>query len=156
MKRRGRLHRGLAIAMALMTNGCYTFAPRGPAVDLPLDARVAARLTTRASADYVERLGPDVDRVDGTIARVSGDSVELRVLRTRNRDGDWAMWSGEPVTFGVNDFSAVGERRFSRSRTFVAAGAMIAAVVLILTSDLFGLGGEGSSEPRPIPPENPG
>ena len=156
MKRMSRCHRTVAIGMAVLSNACYTYIPNGPATGLMADSKVAARLTTRASADYEGRIGADVERVEGIVSRSSADSIELRVTRTRNRDGDWTSWSGERVAFGVNDFSSVGQRQFSRTRTILAASAFIAAAVAFLTTDLFGIGDDRTTDPRPIPPEIPG
>jgi hypothetical protein len=98
-----------------------------------------------------------VERVEGIMAHAQGDSIELRVLRTRSRSGDWTDWRGESVTFGVDDFATAGQRRFSRGRTAVAIGAVTAVLIAVITTDLFGIGGRLSgNDPRPIPPVNPG
>ena len=157
MARRGRGFRVVAIVMALSSNACYTYGGRGVAANLPPDRRVGAWLTTRASVNHESSIGPDVERVEGIVARATGDSVSLRVLRTRTRNGDWTTWSGEPVSFGMNDFASIGERRLSRARTAIAVGALTAVIVMAITTDLFGFGGLlGGSDPRPIPPQNPG
>ena len=143
--------------MALLSNACYTYTSSGFPVNAPTETRVAGRLTTRATVTYESLVGPEVERVEGFLARANGDSVELRVLRTRTRTGEWATWKGEPVMFGVTDFASSGQRRFSRGRTALAVGALGAVLVLAITTNLFGFGGKPSSlDPRTIPPENPG
>jgi hypothetical protein len=157
MRRTNLGYRALAIAMALLSNACYTYASSGLATGLPPETRVAARLTSRATADYERQLGPDVERVEGTLTRVTPDSVELRLEKTLNRNGDWTTWGGEAVSFGSKDLATVGQRRFSRTKTLIAVGGLLAAVILMLSTDLLGFGGTaGSSDPRPIPPGNPG
>jgi hypothetical protein len=157
MKHTSAPYRSLAIAMALLSNACYTYGSSGLATRLIPDAKVAARLTARGTVNYEPRIGPDVERVEGVLARTAGDSVELRVQKTLNRNGDWMTWGGEPVTFNVNDFAAVGQRRLSRGKTALALAGLAAVVTIIFRTDLLGFGGgPSSSDPRPIPPGNPG
>lgn len=157
MRSRNRVYRGLAIAMALLSNACYTYGSSGLASGLVPETKMAARLTPRGTVNYEPRIGPDVERVEGILARTTGDSVELRVQKTLNRNGDWMTWGGEPVTFNVNDFAAVGQRRFSRGKTAFALAGLAAVVFFAFRADLFGFGGgPSSSDPRPIPPGNPG
>ena len=157
MYRMTRKFRVGAIVMALLSNACYTYGSSGVAPGTAPDTRVAAELTTRAMADYEPRIGPGIERVEGILTQARGDSIEMRVLRTRNRDGDWAAWKGEVVAFGTNDFASIRERRFSRMRTAVGVAALATVVILALTTDLLGFAGPLSgSDPRPIPPGNPG
>jgi hypothetical protein len=157
MKRTHPVFRATAIAMALLTNACYSYTSTDVRPGLTPDTQVSLELTSRAMAENQIRLGADVERVVGTVARATTDSIELRVLRTLARDGAWTIWSGEPVAFSSNDFARVGERRFSRGRTAIAVGGLLVAVVLALTTDLIGFGDSNSgSDPRPIPPVNPG
>ena len=156
MKPRHPVRRGLTIALAVLSNACYSYTSRGTAIELPANAKVAGDLTSRAMADREILIGANVERVEGTLVRATGDSVELRLRRTLGRQGAWTTWSGEAVTFGKNDFATFGERRLSRTRTAVAVGGMLAAVILALTTDFYGFGDIGSSDPRPIPPVPPG
>jgi hypothetical protein len=157
MRRITPLRRGLVITLAVLSNACYSYSSTGLGSATPPDTRIAASLTTRATVNLEGRLGPDVERVEGVLSRMAGDSVEMRLQRTLNRRGEWMTWGGESVRFGPNDFASVGQRRFSRGRTVLAVGAFAALVVLGLNLDLIGLPGSGrSTDPRPIPPVNPG
>lgn len=157
MHRMTKRFRIAAIAMALLSNACYTYGSTGIAPRADPETRVAAQLTTRAMADNEVRIGADIERVEGIVTEARGDSIEMRVLRTRNRGGDWVAWKGEVVAFGVNDFASFRERRFSRVRTAVGVAALASVVILALTTDLLGFAGPLSgSDPRPIPPGNPG
>lgn len=157
MRRITPFRRGLVVILAVLSNACYSYTSSGLGTATPPQTRVAGQLTSRATADLEGSLGPDVERVEGTLNRVSGDSVEVRVQRTLNRRGEWTTWGGEPVAFSANDFATVGQRRFSRGRTALAVGALAALVVLGFNFDLLGWAGSGrSTDPRPIPPVNPG
>ena len=157
MRRTTRSYRFAAVAIALLSNACYTYGATGLGNAMAPDTRITARLTTRAMVNHESQIGPDVEHVEGRIARTTADSVELHVLRTRNRAGDWTGWSGESVTFARDDFAEARERRFSRGRTILAVGVLAAVTVAAVAVDLFGFGGLLSgSDPRPQPQPNPG
>jgi hypothetical protein len=120
--------------------GCYRLIPISPN-EPPNGRRISAALSDQASLDLRGRIGPDVRRVEGDVAGVRGDSLELRLRRVEQRSGLSVEWRGEPVTFARRDLSGFAERRIDRRRSWLAAAgvaALGAALTAVIKSGTFG------------------
>jgi hypothetical protein len=83
-----------------------------------------------------------------------GENVTLEVYRTRDLRGSAATWTGERVQLPKDGITGYQGREFSRRRTILLVGSVVAVVVataLAVNLDLFSLfprgdpGGSGGS-----------
>jgi hypothetical protein len=87
----------------------------------------------------------------------NADSARIQVERARLLGGGWSYWAREPITLPMSASASWQRRAFSKKRTAIAVGGLILIGYQIGTKGLFGLFGyDPNSDPRPIPPENPG
>lgn len=145
----------VVLPFALLLGGCYSYAPADPA-RLPANAQVAATLTTRGSAAYEARLGPDIDYVEGRFVAMRGDSVELALTRTRDRRSTWVDWTGEHVVLAPELVTGFRQRSLSRTRTALLAGGLVAAVATGAAAGLNGFSDGGSTRDPGGPGPKPG
>lgn len=144
------------IGVAAFAGGCYSYTATSPARTAP-GTRVAIDLTTRASADYSDRLGGTIDRIEGVLLSTTPDSARLQVERARLLGGGWSYWARETLTLPLAASASWQRRAFSRKRTVAAAAGLLLIGIQLFTGDLFGaFGHDPDPNPRPIPPVNPG
>jgi hypothetical protein len=157
MNRRWRLWRrfvgGLCAAALSLQMGCYTYQPLQTSVPAT-GQRIAVILNDRGRATLGDRLGSAIDKVDGLLVEGGGENVTLEVYRTRDLRGSAATWTGERVQLPKDGITGYQGREFSRRRTILLVGSVVAVVVataLAVNLDLFSLfprgdpGGSGGS-----------
>jgi hypothetical protein len=130
--------------------GCYTYSylPTRPAPD----TRLALDLTDRGRAAEYDHLGPDVVRVEGRLVSLADSMYTLRVERTVNIRGTSQPWNGEEVRIPGDYVASVREKKFSPTKSVLAAGVATASVLgFIATRGLIG-GGSGGNTQNPPPP----
>lgn len=141
----------LAATAAVGGTGCYSQLPLLGAPDPGLV--VVATLNDRGRVALGEALGPNADRVEGTVTTRGDTLVTLAVKRVRYFGGTENAWAGEAVTLPIAGLRSIQERRLNRTRTAVVAGAVTALVLgFILTRNVLGGGYERIGEPNPGPP----
>ena len=134
--------------------GCFSYS-RG--TQLSPGTRVGVDLTTRASADYTDRLGSTIDRLEGVLMASTADSLTLRVHRAKRLAGDWETWAGETISLPMQAVASWQQRKFSLARTAIAAGGLALMIWQLSNSGvLSGFGDRTDPEPKPIPPQPPG
>ena len=132
---------GLLLVFLLgVMQGCYVYSPVSAAPSPGMV--VALDLTDRGRADLGDLVGSGAARIEGTLQSETDSAYMLNVASVRYQRGVTAVWSGEPVTVGKTAVYRVSERQFSRGRTFVAAGAVIAAIVAIASRNISGFGAD--------------
>jgi hypothetical protein len=151
MRRATRLLAGSA--MVFGASGCYTYSL--PTVAPAPGAPVSLSLTDRGRAALVDRVGPEMDRLVGTLVSTTDSNYVLTVLETVTLRGVSAKWSGESITLSRDLVGGVRVRTFSRGRTLLVAGTGGAAAVAALFAG--GLVGGTSVVGDPLtPPGGPG
>lgn len=140
--------RGLRLAwlgaQALLAAGCYTYTP--VASTPPASMELALDLTDRGRMEAARDIGSSVSRVEGSLIDVSDTAYVLAVRSVMGLSGVRTRWSGERVALPREYVARTFERRFSRSRTTVVVGGVLAAVgAFFLGKDLLGFGGGGAS-----------
>lgn len=141
------------LALTLSQSGCYTLAAASPGHKVP-GSRLAFGLTDRGRADLADQVGSGAVRIDGTLIQDSGPAYIVSISSVRSIDGATARWGGERIIIGRDQVANVFERKFSRSRTAIAAGVVVAGfTAFILTRDLniFGLGRGDRGDKDPLP-----
>lgn len=132
--------------------GCYEYAPTRAEGAAP-GAEVRLTLTDAGSVDLASQLGPRVEAVDGLLERAAGaagDTIVLRARRTVQRNGREADWQGERIVVPARAVASVRERRLSRSRTALAAVAVVGGAIGAVI--LGRKGGYGGGSPPGSPP----
>lgn len=133
--------------------GCYSLVPlETSATALPVGERLSFRVTDRGRAEIADRMGPGVLRVEGTLVQTDPDAYVIRVWQVSQLDGLSSRWSGEQVRLRHDLVGGVEARRLQRGRTWLTAGAAVAAFgYLVVSQELFGnvLGGGDDSPPPP-------
>jgi hypothetical protein len=91
-------------------------------------------------------------RVDGTVAWVRPDSVQLLLERVQQRNGLSIGWRGEAVTFARRDLGGLTERSLDRRRSWLAAGVVTAIALGIGAMIRDGIVSDDGKSPPPVPP----
>lgn len=121
-----------------VANGCYVYTPVQP---VPVNETVSFRVNDAGRVALGQSLGPSVDRIEGLVASMNDSAYVLNVRSVTYFNGQANPWSGERVVVGKAFVFDPSARRFSKSRTALAIGAGVGAVVgFIVTRALLGRG----------------
>lgn len=133
--------------------GCYSYVPLDTSVSaLPVGERLSFALTDRGRSDIAGRMGSGVLRIEGTLVQSDAQAYLLRVWQVSQIGGGTSRWAGEEVRLDRDQVGGVSARRLQRTRTWLAAGAAVAAFGYFVQSQgLFG-GFVGGSDENPPPP----
>jgi hypothetical protein len=127
------------LAGCLAGAGCYSYRPLA-APPAP-ESQVSVVLTDQGRVETGRAVGPGADRVEGALVRASDTTLLLSVRAVKPLSGGVVRWAGETVSVRREHVARLYERRFSRGRTAVFVGGVVAAMAVIVgTTDLFGLG----------------
>lgn len=133
--------------------GCFQYAPLDTSAGVQAGEHVAVDITDRGRAELSDRLGSGVLRLEGTLTRSDSVDLVMNVWRVAQIGGLTARWSGESVRLKREYASSVRARTLNRGRTLVAAGAVVAGVVLFTSQfDLLGFGSDNGGPVEPPPP----
>lgn len=141
---------GLVLAAA----GCYTYVPLDTSASaLPVGERLSFGITDRGRSEMASRMGPGVLRIEGTLVQATEEAVLLRVWQISQIDGGTSRWAGEDVRLDRQFVASVSSRRLQRTRTWITAGAAVAALGYFVQSQgLFGSFVDGGGDSNPPPP----
>lgn len=146
--------RGAVALLALGLAGCYAHTPL---YTLPTPGtRVQLELNDRGRVALEQNVGPEAAQVEGIVTAVVDSQLVVAVHRVRPLYGREVRWAGESVVFRPEHLRSMGERRYSRGRTFALAGVLASGTVAFMaTRSLLGGGHEEDRAPPPIiPPGN--
>jgi hypothetical protein len=139
----GVTRRLLAAFCALLLGfqtGCYTLGPVQSAVPVGAE-QVGVLLNDRGRFQMSESLGTEVDLVIGALMEQDDAKIRLAVYRVVTLRGAEATWTGESIEIPRDGIMGFRERKLSKARSWVLAGAVVGAIiisVLVLDLDLFG------------------
>lgn len=128
--------------------GCYEYQRVDVANSAPSGQPVMLTLTDAGTANLAAELGPSVEVVGGRLLSDSGDAYVLALSESRKQNGMEIDWRGEQVSISKAFVANVQSRRFSRTRTGLLTGGVIAALVVAQRilwgpGSVFGGGGPG-------------
>jgi hypothetical protein len=128
--------------------GCYTSVPVWEGTPTP-QSEVIVGLSDKGRTTLAAQLGPGARHVTGRLVAVSDSAYVVRVTGVDYISNSLAAsWSGEEVTVPRDLVSGVMERRLSRSRSWLAAGVVVAALALTTTIAIKGFGNDqGNNRP---------
>lgn len=129
--------------------GCYTFVPAtAPATP---GGEVQVALTAGGSSALAPFVGQNVREVEGTVIRISRDTVVLAVSQSTTMTGERFVQSGTTVAIATSQIERTGVRQLSRRRTaglVVAIVAVLAAALSVVAGGSFsGDGLPGTTQP---------
>ena len=127
---RRRLTAGLGAGLLALQTGCHAYLPLQDQVP-GMGHEVAIELNDRGRLLVVPQLGESVLRVDGTLVAATDSMVTMRVSRTVQIQGSSALWTGEAVTIPVQGIRGYRLREFSRGRSAVMAGGVLATLAVV-------------------------
>lgn len=130
--------------------GCYAYTAY--VHDRPVPGLVVeVTLNDHGRVTLAENIGPEVWRVEGSVASVGDSSFTLLVGRITGLDRTTSKWGGEEVTIPMSAVRELRERHFSTGRTVLLAGSVTAGLVgLIASSSIVGSSsGDGGGNPGP-------
>ena len=138
---------GLCAFTLSLQIGCYTYQPLQTSVPATGD-RIAVVLNDRGRFALGDRLGASVDRVEGLLVGGDSASVSLMVYGTTDLRGSSSTWTGERVQVPKDAITGYQGRQFSKRRTYLLVGSMVAAVVAsVLMTNLNVFGGLTHADP---------
>lgn len=143
-----RYRRTIGVITLATTGACYNSLPLQsfpPAVGNDL----MAMLTDAGSAEMASVVGPKVTGLSGRYLGLAGDTLLLSVKTVIKRDGNQEFWRGEQVGVARSNVANLSRRQFSRARSGVIVGIVVAALVG-LTSIVISANA-GSTGRRPPP-----
>ncbi len=130
---------GVALLAAVLA-GCYAYTPLATLSPAPA-TYVSLQLTDQGRVGAGPTLGYGLDRIEGTLVRATDSSYVVRVAGVTDVRGARSKWSGEEVSVQRAWVGNAGERRFSRSRTYLTAGALGAGIAAFIATRTLGRGG---------------
>jgi hypothetical protein len=135
----------LAASLGVST-ACYTSRPVMSAPEPGATAVVS--LNDRGRVALGDAIGANADRVEGSVVSRSDSAFVLAVRTVDYFGGASNEWKGEHVTVPVAGVRGMSEKRYSRARTYLAAGTLAAAVVaFIVTRNVLGESGALIEDP---------
>ena len=138
--------------LPLVLAGCYKYVPADHA-ELAPATPVSVELSERGTVNLAPKIGQSVVVVEGNITDASASSLTLALESVRRRgESAVANWNGESITLSSDDIAQVKRRELSRSRTFAASTALVAASVGIIVGIAKATGeASGGGGPKPTP-----
>lgn len=115
---------------SLLLCGCYVSVPLSTPSPVP-GTKLQVQLTDQGSIDLAKYLGPSVISVDGRLLQGTDSTLALSVSSVSMRSGDEQFWKGETVTLPRTAIATVHERKLSKWRSALIAGAVIAGIAAI-------------------------
>ena len=134
----------MVLTVVAASTACYRYVPNTRS-DLQVGEEVRVRLTSDGSAALQNLVGANVVAIDGRVTARSDTAYALSMGGTTKREGDSAVWSGEPVTVPRSAIAAVEHRVLHKKKTLLmsAAGIAGAALVAVVVSAVSGGGSSG-------------
>jgi hypothetical protein len=141
---RGSAFRKAVLLLSLCTLslqwGCYSYLPVQSAPPL-VSEKMAVALNDRGRLLLGDRLGANVDRVEGVLVSADSAGIVMDVSGIKDLRGGSAVWSGERVTIPNDAIMGFRPRKLSKARSLLLAGAVVGVLAVItfgMSLDLFG------------------
>ena len=149
VRQRAYARRARAVIAGLLllptATGCYTSVPVWQGNPTP-ESQVTMGLSDRGRSVLSAQLGPGARLITGRLVRVTDSAYVVRVTAVDYISSSSAgTWSGEEVNVSRDLVSGVTERRYSRGRSWLAAGVVVAALALTTTIAIHGFGNDPAS-----------
>jgi hypothetical protein len=130
--------------------GCSRYVPVTEATPAPPTGTVRVMLAARGTLAVVEALGPNVRSVEGSVVRITADSLSLRAEEVTQLTGGRITMPAIPVSVARSDVLSIEAQRADTRRSILAVTALLVGI-FVFTSR-FDFGGPGSIDEGPAPP----
>jgi hypothetical protein len=135
--------------MVLGTNACYSYVPlTGSPV---AGQELALGITDRGRVALNERVGAEIDELQGTLVAKTDSSYTLAMKRAVTLRRISTTWTGESLNVSSAFVGTVREKRFSRGRSWLVAGGATAVVVAFIATRTFLDGSNVETDPSKPP-----
>jgi hypothetical protein len=108
---------------------------------------VALEVTDEGRLALNEKIGPGVVRLEGTLAGMEGDELLVDASAVKQVRGYITDLGGVRVRLPKSYVTRMDERRFSRSRTLMVAGGVVAIVAGFFATKISGRSTPPDKEP---------
>ncbi len=139
-----------ASALLLVLAACYTRRPITTSTPEPT-TRIIARLTDSGVVEMGRTIGTGAYEIEGVVAEADPSVWKLHLTRVEQRTGSSINWNRELVSFPRYALTDATEKRFDRTRSWMAAG-LVAAGAILAAAALGELGADEEINPPPPPP----
>lgn len=137
----------VSVCLLVWLTACYSFAPVINST-LPLGTVVALDITDAGRVALGGSMGPEIGQVEGRLVQNTNGEYIVAVSTVKYLRGGEQKWTGERISIKSEHVSSVKERRFSKKRSGIFAGAALSAVALLITRSIIG---SGQSDPGKMP-----
>ena len=138
-------------SLLLSVTGCHEYRPvLDPSLVVGTKGRVT--LTAEGRASHARQLGGVAMDVDGTVAALPGDSIEIKADVVHFADLGDVPFAGGTLRFATKEVAGLAREQLNRKRStlFAIAGTVAAiAVAAILSPRTSSTGGVGPGNPPP-------
>ena len=132
------IRRSVAVAVGVLhvCTACYSYAPVRSTPQA--GAQVALEVTDEGRVALNEKIGPGVVRLEGTLAGMEGDELLVDASAVRQVRGYITDLGGVRVRLPQKYVTRMDERRFSKSRTLMVLGGVVAVVAGFFATKISG------------------
>lgn len=132
--------------------GCYSYVPVANSAT-PVIGEGTVILTPAGSAALAQKLGENVREIDGTILRVTADSLEMLVTQTTTNSRERFTQNTMTVAIARPLIEQVSEKQFAKRRTFFLVAAVVAVIAVALgATSIASSSGDPGTGQGPIQP----
>jgi hypothetical protein len=135
----------LVIMLIPQLTGCFQYV-QVQSTEAPVGAQVSVGLTDRGRVAMTDAAGPGIRSLEGNLLERTDTSIVLSVSSVRYYDLGLATWAGERVEIQTDYIHDLRERRFSRTRTWIAGAVVAGGVVFASFLAIRGFGSDGDSD----------
>jgi hypothetical protein len=118
-------------ALVLPLVGCYRYVPVATGV-MPSLGEGTIILTADGTSAVKQKLGDNIREIDGMILRVSRDSITVAVSQSTTTTRERFTQNGDTITVATSRVEQVQQKTFSRKRTVILLGAIVAVIAATL------------------------
>lgn len=137
----------LAALQTVVATGCYSLQPV-TRQEFPAGIILSASINDAGRVALADKMGANITTVQGRLVQKDTAGYLLAVSEVETFRFGTQVWSGERIQIRNEYVNQVSERKFSKSKTALVAGAAIAVVAIMATQ---GILGKVSDDP-PKPP----
>lgn len=148
-----RVRAGAALLLLLPSiGGCYRYVPVSE-TSPTTGTDIAVGISDRGRVALFSQLGPGVRRLRGRLMRMTDSALVLGVSAVEYVGAaSAAQWTGEVVSVPREYVTDVGERRLSRTRSWLMAGVVALLAAAVSTIAIGGFGDDAGD--NRVPPGN--
>ncbi len=128
------------------TTGCYTYRPLAQTDPMPGQA-VRVLLTPEGTDQVTRILGPRLAELDGRVASVGADSVQLQVRAARSADLIESYFKDDVLVLSRSGIASIMAKKLAAGPTIALGGLAVAGAV----GAAMATSGEGTSNVPPPP-----